>query len=211
MKRVILGFLSTCLFGSLSGAVAQAPAGTATEGAQVGKPAPAFTLPDTQGKPRSLKDAEGKFVVLEWTNYDCPFVRKQYDAGAMQKLQKAYTAKGVNWFSICSSSTGRQGHYSPEKVTELIKQNGAAPTAYLFDADGKVGKLYNAKTTPHMYIINPKGVLIYAGAIDDNPSADISDKASTNYVQKALDEAMANKPITLTSTQAYGCSIKYHR
>ena len=182
---------------------------TASTVASVGKPAPAFTLTDTTGKKRSLSDANGKFLVMEWTNYDCPFVRKHYDSGNMQKLQKTYTGKGVVWFSICSSADGRQGNYPTAKLTELMKKNNAVPTAYLLDPDGAVGKSYGAKATPHMFVINPKGVLIYAGAIDDNNSADISEKASTNYVAKSLDEAMANKPVSVTTAPAYGCSVKY--
>lgn len=176
----------------------------------VGKPAPEFTLTDTQGKQHSPKEAAGKFLVLEWTNYDCPFVRKHYESQNMQKLQKSFTEKGVVWFSICSSAPDRQGNYPPAKVNELMKANGASPTAYLIDADGKVGHLYGATATPHMFIINPKGTVVYAGAIDDNPSADISDvKQATNYVQKALSEAMDNKPVSTPTSKAYGCSVKY--
>jgi peroxiredoxin len=182
---------------------------TASPAAAVGKPAPAFTLTDTTGKKRGLADGAGKYMVLEWVNFDCPFVRKHYDSGNMQKLQKTYTGKGVVWYSICSSANGRQGNYASEKVNELMKKNNAVPTAYLQDADGTVGRAYGATATPHMYVINPKGVLIYAGAIDDNSSADISEKANTNYVAKALDEAMANKPVSVATSPAYGCSVKY--
>jgi peroxiredoxin len=178
--------------------------------ATVGKKAPAFNLPDTNGKKRALSDHDGKFVVLEWTNYDCPFVRKHYESQNMQKLQKTFTDKGVVWYSVCSSAPGRQGNYEPEKVNQLIKGHGASPSGYLLDPDGAVGKLYGATATPHMFIIDPKGTLIYAGAIDDNPSADISDKKqASNYVHKALTEAMSNKPVTTPTSQAYGCSVKY--
>lgn len=205
VTTLLLGMVPVIGIGASSALAAE----TVAPSAAVGKPAPAFTLSDTTGKKRSLGDSAGKFTVLEWVNYDCPFVRKHYDSGNMQKLQKTYTGKGVVWLSICSSANGRQGNYPAEKISELMKKNNATPTAYLFDPDGAVGHLYGATATPHMFVINPKGVLIYAGAIDDNPSADISDKASTNYVQKALDEAMANKPVSVATSQAYGCSVKY--
>ena len=193
----------------VSGTSAGYAAESATTAASVGKAAPAFTLTDTNGKKRGLADGAGKYMVLEWVNYDCPFVRKHYDSGNMQKLQKTYTGKGVVWYSICSSSNGRQGNYPAEKVNELMKKNNAGPSAYLLDPDGTVGHAYGATATPHMYVINPKGILVYAGAIDDNPSADISEKASTNYVAKALDESMANKPVSTATSPAYGCSVKY--
>lgn len=182
---------------------------TTTSSAAVGKSAPAFNLTDTNGKKRSLADASGKWVVLEWINYDCPFVRKHYESNNMQKLQKTYTGKGVLWYAINSSAPGRQGNYPAEKVNELMKKNNTAVTAYLLDPEGTVGKAYGAKATPHMFVIDPKGTLVYAGAIDDNSSADISEKANVNYVQKALDEGMASKPISVASTPAYGCSVKY--
>ncbi len=217
MNRIVSNGLVTAvlvvagLFSSpvISGNGASA-AETAGPVAAVGKQAPEFSLPDTNGKQRSLAEASGKFVVLEWTNYDCPFVRKHYESSNMQKLQKTYTEKGVVWYSICSSAPDRQGNYKAEKINELMKANGASPTAYLMDPDGKVGRLYGATATPHMFVINPKGLLLYGGAIDDNPSPDISDvKQATNYVQKALTEAMANQPVTTPTSHAYGCSVKY--
>lgn len=190
-------------------AVYAAESSASTSIASVGKPAPAFSLTDSSGQKRSLSDAAGKVLVLEWINFGCPFVQKHYNAGTMQKLQKTYTGKGVIWYSICSSAEGRQGNFAPAKINELIKQNNASQTAYLFDPDGAVGHAYGATATPHMFVINSKGILVYAGAIDDNPSADISDKATTNYVQKALDETLANKPVSVSSSPAYGCSVKY--
>jgi peroxiredoxin len=176
----------------------------------VGKPAPAFKLTDTNGKTFSLSDFKGKFVVLEWVNYDCPFVRKHYGSGNMQELQKTYTAKGVIWLSINSSAPGKQGNFPADKVNALLKEKSASPTAYLLDPDGQVGKLYGAKTTPHMFIINPEGTLIYNGGIDDTPSADPSDiKTAKNYVRTVLDEAMAGKPVSVSASQPYGCSVKY--
>lgn len=212
MKRDFWAAATTTLLLTLipmagSSYAAETPAAAAA----VGKPAPAFTLTDTNGKKRGLADGAGKYMVLEWVNYDCPFVRKHYDSGNMQKLQKTYTGKGVVWYSVCSSAAGRQGNYSAEKLNELIKKNNAVPTAYLQDPDGTVGHAYGATATPHMFVINPKGILIYGGAIDDNNSADISEKANTNYVAKALDEAMANKPVTVATSPAYGCSVKYQK
>lgn len=179
-------------------------------GAMLGKPAPAFSLQDSHGKTHSLADFKGKYVVLEWVNYDCPFVKKHYDSGNMQKLQKEFTAKGVVWLSINSSAPGKQGNFPADKVNALMKEKGAAPTAYLFDTDGTVGKTYGAKTTPHMYIINPKGELIYMGGIDDKPSTDKADIAGArNHVRAALEEAMAGKTVSVSASQPYGCSVKY--
>jgi peroxiredoxin len=186
---------------------AQAAAGSTCE---VGKPAPAFTLTDSHGKAHKLSDYKGKFVVLEWINFDCPFVQKHYKSGNMQRLQEKYTAKGVTWLSISSSAKGRNGNYEPKRINELLQQNNSHTTAYLIDEDGKVGKAYGAKATPHMFVIDPAGKLVYAGAIDDKNTADEADiKAANNYVAAALDAAMAGKPVAVSSTKAYGCSIKY--
>ncbi|CAN5639754.1 thioredoxin family protein [soil metagenome] len=179
-------------------------------GPEIGQPAPNFVLKDTTGKEVSLAEYKGKFVVLEWVNYGCPFVKKHYDSHSMQKLQADETAKGVVWLSICSSAPGKQGNFSPEDAAAMTKEYGSAATAYLLDSDGKVGALYDAKTTPDMYIINPAGNLIYKGAIDDQPSPDPSTLAvATNYVKLALSEAMADKPVSNPQTKSYGCSVKY--
>jgi hypothetical protein len=183
---------------------------SAQAAAVVGQPAPELSAPDTTGATRSLSDYRGKFVVLEWVNFECPFVGKHYGSGHMQKLQKDYTGKGVVWLSVNSSRTGSQGYYASDKVNALLKQKGAAPTAYLLDTAGSIGRAYGAKTTPHMFIVDPRGTLIYAGGIDDTPSTDQADIATAkNFVSKALDEAMAGKPVTTASSQAYGCSVKY--
>ena len=183
---------------------------SAQAAAVVGQPAPELSAPDTTGAARSLSAYKGKFVVLEWVNFDCPFVGKHYGSGHMQKLQKDYTGKGVVWLSINSSKTGSQGHFATDKVNALLKEKNAAPTAYLLDTPGTVGRAYGAKTTPHMYIVDPKGTLIYAGGIDDKPSTDQADmKTAKNYVSTALDEALAGKPVTTATSQAYGCSVKY--
>ncbi len=179
-------------------------------GAIVGEPAPAFSLPDTNGGQEALSALKGKYVVLECVNFECPFVGKHYGSGNMQKLQKIYTGKGVVWLSINSSAPGKQGALDATKANALVKDKGAAPTAFLLDSEGAVGQAYGAKTTPHMFIIDPSGKLIYNGAIDDRPSTDKADIGpARNYVQAALDEALAGKPVTTTSSQPYGCSVKY--
>ena len=185
--------------------------GTALAAPQTGQPAPDFTLTDSNGKSHKLSDFKGKFVVLEWLNHGCPFVQKHYDGGNMQGLQKEYTGKDVVWLSIVSSAPGKQGNMSPEETNKTKEEKGSAATAILMDADGTVGKLYDAKVTPELYIINPEGVLIYMGAIDDKKSVDAADVAGAkNYVKQALDEAMAGKPVSEPSTAAYGCSVKYN-
>lgn len=177
---------------------------------KVGSPAPGFSLVDSEGKDHALTDFKGKFVVLEWVNYDCPFVRKHYRSGNMQNLQKEYTGKGVVWLSICSSAPGKQGYFESGDLNDRIKEEKARPSAYLIDAEGTVGKLYEAKTTPHMFVINPEGTLVYAGAIDDIASTDTDDlPGATNYVKAALDAAQAGKPVATRSTKSYGCSVKY--
>ena len=178
--------------------------------ASVGQAAPDFTLSDSQGGQRSLSSLKGKFVVLEWVNYDCPFVQKHYGSGNMQKLQKTYTGKGVVWLSVNSSAPGKQGNFPPADINAKLKERSASPSAYLLDPDGTVGKAYGARTTPHMYVISPQGTLLYAGGIDDKPSTDQADVATArNLVAAALDEAMAGKPVTTASSQPYGCAVKY--
>ncbi len=178
--------------------------------AEIGKPAPDFTLNDLSGKPHSLSDYKGKYVVLEWNNPDCPFVHKHYDSGNMQKTQEEARGKGAVWLTINSAAPGRQGNYPPEKMKEMLSQKHAEPTAYLLDPTGKVGHEYDAKTTPDMYVINPDGKLIYDGGIDDKPTPDKADIATaTNYVKAALDESIAGKPVTTPTSRPYGCSVKY--
>jgi len=177
---------------------------------KIGKSAPNFTLVDSQGKTHSLKNYQGKIVVLEWFNDECPFVRKYYDSGTMQKTQANETAKGVVWFTVISSAKGKQGYYEPAELNARNKKEKAKPTAVLLDTDGKVGKLYEAKTTPHMFVINEKGELIYRGAIDDQPTTDGSDLSKAkNYVVAALDEVRAGKKVTFSDTKPYGCGVKY--
>lgn len=193
----------------LAGALAVAPALVRAD-ATVGQPAPAFSALDQTGTARSLDAYKGKWIVLEWVNHECPFVQKHYGSGNMQKTQKAATGKGAVWLSVNSSAPGKQGAMDGALAAKLTADKGAAPSAVLLDPNGTIGKAYGAKTTPHMFVIDPKGTLVYAGAIDDKPSADQDDVASAkNYVLAALDEAMAGKPVTSPSTQPYGCSVKY--
>jgi peroxiredoxin len=194
----------------LAALVAVVLAAPAHAAAVVGQPAPEFTLTDSTGKSHNLASFKGKFVVLEWNNFDCPFVVKHYGSGNMQKLQQAYTGKGVVWLTVNSSAAGKQGHLQPAEVAGKLAERKAAPSAYLLDADGKVGKAYGAKTTPHMYVIDPKGTLVYAGGIDDKPSTDAADIAGArNHVAAALDEALAGKPVSVATSTPYGCSVKY--
>jgi len=182
----------------------------AADRAAVGAPAPAFTLPDAAGKSRSLADFRGKYVVLEWVNFGCPFVRKHYDSGNMQDLQKLYTSSGVVWLSICSSAPGKQGYFEGNELTERIAEEKSSATAYLVDTEGNVGQAYGAMTTPHMYIINPQGRVIYAGGIDDKASTKKEDlKTAVNYVREALNAALAGKPVVVATSTPYGCSVKY--
>lgn len=178
--------------------------------AELDKKAPDFQLTDSYGKTHKLSDFAGKFVVLEWINFDCPFVVKHYKSENMQKLQKEYTEKGVIWLSICSSNEGKQGHFTSEEINKRIKDNNAKMTAYLIDTDSKVGKMFGAKVTPHMYIINKEGILVYQGAIDNIKSTDVDDiPKSNNYVREVLNALFSGKPITNKSTTPYGCSVKY--
>jgi peroxiredoxin len=177
---------------------------------QVGSTAPDFTLPDTHGRTHRLSDYRGKIVVLEWYNPDCPFVGKHYRSGNMQQLQKEYTAKGVVWLTVDSSAPGEQGNYPAETLNQISNRVGAVRTALLLDPDGKVGHAYGAKTTPDMYIIDSKGVLVYRGAIDNKRSTNEADvKTATNYVRQALDAVVAGKQVPVPATQPYGCSVKY--
>lgn len=175
-----------------------------------GNAAPDFALSDLDGRPVKLSDYKGKYVVLEWVNPGCPFVQKHYDSGNMPQLQKDATAQGVAWLTVDSTNSSHEDYKSAPQLAGWLKSRHAAPTAVMLDPDGKLGHLYSAKATPHMYIIDPQGKLIYAGAIDSIRSADPEDiKQATNYVKVALAEAKAGKPVSASSTQAYGCSIKY--
>lgn len=178
--------------------------------AELNQPAPDFTLPGVTGKVHSLKDYAGKIVVLEWINHGCPFVKKHYGSGNMQKLQEKYTAKGVVWFSICSSAPGKQGHYSIEDWPEIRQKHNSRATDVLLDEDGRVGKAYGARTTPHMFIIDAEGALVYRGGIDDKPSTKPESlEGARNYVAEALDALRTGGEIPASDTRPYGCSVKY--
>ena len=175
-----------------------------------GQPAPEFELKDISGASHKLSDFKGKTVVLEWVNHGCPFVVKHYSQGNMQGLQADYTGKGVVWLSICSSAEGKQGYNTAEGWQKLNAEKGGKATAILLDAAGTVGKQYGAKTTPHMFVINAEGTLVYQGAIDDKPSTESDDiPGAKNYVKAALDEVLAGQPVTTGQTKPYGCGVKY--
>lgn len=192
------------------GLVVALPAAPARAQAVVGQPAPTFTATDARGQAVSLADFRGKHVVLEWTNPGCPFVQKHYDGGNMPATQKAALAQGVVWLSVNTTAKDHRDYLPPADLVAWQQKKGAAPTATLMDADGKVGRAYGARTTPHLYIVDPKGLLIYAGAIDSVASASAADiPRATNYVNQALGEALAGKAVTQAQTRAYGCSVKY--
>ena len=183
---------------------------TFSQDAKLNEIAPNFKLVDSNGKEHSLSDYSGKLVVLEWINYECPFVKKHYNSKNMQTLQEKYTKEGVIWLTICSSVESKQGNFTNDEINSRSKKHNAKFTAYLVDLDGKVGKMYGAKTTPHMYIINKDGKLVYAGGIDDKASTDLEDiKGAKNYVSLALDELLAGKNVSVQSSKPYGCSVKY--
>jgi peroxiredoxin len=182
----------------------------AVRAADVGHPAPAFELLDTTGRSVKLSDFKGRFVVLEWTNPSCPFVAKHYGSQNMQSLQKEATGKDVVWLSISSTAPGHSEYLPPAALAQRYKEWGYASTAMLMDDGGQVGKAYAARTTPHMYVVDPKGTLVYAGGIDDKRSADPADvKTAKNFVRVALGESMAGKPVSTPTAAPYGCSIKY--
>ena len=177
---------------------------------EVGQPAPAFSLTDSNGKTRTLEEFKGKTVVLEWTNAECPFVKKHYGSGNMQAQQKEATGAGVVWLSINSGAPGKQGQLDGAGANAQIKTSNGAPTAYLLDPEGTAGKSYGAKTTPHMYVIDGQGVLRYMGGIDSIQSADAADiPKATQYVKQALAELTGGKPVSVPVSQPYGCSVKY--
>jgi peroxiredoxin len=177
---------------------------------KIGKPAPDFTSVDSNGAKHALGDYRGKVVILEWTNHQCPFVGKHYNTGNMQAFQEYARDVGVVWLSVISSAPGEQGYVSGDEANALTAKRHAAPTAVLLDPQGVVGRLYDARTTPHMYIIDAQGSLVYMGGIDDKPSTRDADvKTAKNYVRVALDETLSAKPVSISATRPYGCSVKY--
>jgi peroxiredoxin len=191
-------------------AIERATAVPSTAVARSGAPAPGFAAPDIAGKTIRLGDYTGRTVVLEWTNDGCPFVGKHYNSGNMQALQQKYTAAGVVWLTIASSAPGEQGYVTPAEAKADLARWRATPTDFLLDPDGIVGRLYDARATPHMVVIDRAGRIVYMGAIDDTPSTRLADvKTAHNYVAAALDAIAAGQPVAIASTRAYGCSIKY--
>ena len=191
-------------------AAALSVAGTAHAQPEIGQPAPDFTATDTKGVSHSLADFRGQTVVLEWTNHDCPYVKKHYDTGNMQALQKDATGDGVVWLSIISSAPGKQGYLSAEEADALTAERDAAPTAVLFDPEGTVGKAYGARTTPHMFVIDPEGTLVYMGGIDDRPTSSKADvEGARNYVREALTAVGNGQEVPQSTSRPYGCSVKY--
>jgi len=187
-----------------------APFSTAFAAATVGATAPDFSLTDANGKTQTLSQYKGKTVVLEWNNPGCPFVQKHYSSGNIPKQQADATKDGVVWLTINSGAGGKQGHLDAAGAKAFIAQYQASPTAYLFDGDGKVGHLYGAKTTPHMYVIDAGGTLRYVGGIDSIASADKEDLAkATQYVPLVLAELKNGKPVSVATSEPYGCSVKY--
>jgi peroxiredoxin len=178
--------------------------------ATVGEPAPAFTATSTAGSPTSLGAYKGKVVVLEWTNHECPYVRKHYETGNMQALQRDTTGQGIVWLTVISSAKGEQGYVTAAQADDLTTSRKAAPTLVLLDEKGVVGRMYGATNTPHMYVVDKTGLLVYAGAIDDRPTSRKSDvPGATNYVKAALDSVAAGQPVKTPVTRAYGCTVKY--
>ena len=176
----------------------------------MGQPAPVFAVKDSNGNAVNLADYKGKTVVLEWHNPDCPFVHKHYDSANMQGLQSKYTKDGVVWLTVSSTDPSHPEYRKPDAVNALLNSSKASPTAYLMDESGATGKAYGARTTPHMYIVNPQGTLVYAGGIDDKRSTNIADiKTTKNYVASALDEMKTGKSVSISTSTPYGCSIKY--
>ena len=198
--------MKTLLVAAAAALLSTAVAAAAT----VGLPAPAFTVQDTSGKTVSLADFKGKTVVLEWVNPGCPYVQKHYNSANMQGTQKDAAAKGVVWLAVNSTAAEHGDYKAPAAMAQWMQQQKAAANATLMDADGQVGRAYGARTTPHMYIVDAKGTLVYAGAIDNKPSANPADvTTATNHVKVALGELQAGKAISLPSTRPYGCSVKY--
>src|SRR5437764_14095592 len=176
----------------------------------VGSAAPEFSAPDTNGKAQSLAQYKGKYVVLEWFNPECPFVKKHYGSDNMQKLQREYTSKGVVWLTIDSNAPGSEGNLSADAASKVMTGWKTRQTALLLDPEGKAGRAYGAKNTPNMVVINPEGKIVYEGAIDSKATPNPADiPNSTNYVKVALDESLAGKPVTTSTTKPYGCSVKY--
>lgn len=206
MKTLILPALALLAFALPAKAETSAPMTVAT----VGRAAPDFKGKDTNGKEQTLSQYKGKIVVLEWTNPDCPYVHKHYESGNMQSLQKEALAQDVVWLTVASSAIGKEGYYGAAESNKWMVDNKSAPTARLMDPTGVIGHLYGAKTTPHMFVVNPEGTLVYSGAIDDNDSfKQETISGAKNYVREAIKSIKAGTPVEVATTKAYGCSVKY--
>jgi peroxiredoxin len=201
MKTKLLLSVLTCLASTALFAADSPPVGSA---------APDFSVSDSKGKTHSVSQYKGKYIVLEWFNPECPFVKKHYGSGNMQKLQEEFTGKGVVWLSVDSSAPGKEGSLTSEEAEKKMSEWKTHQTALLLDPDAKAARAYSAKNTPHMFVINPEGKIIYEGAIDSKATPNPADIASsTNYVKAALEESLAGKPVTTPSSRPYGCSVKY--
>jgi cytochrome oxidase Cu insertion factor (SCO1/SenC/PrrC family) len=199
-----------CLTLILALTAALAAPSAALAAADIGQPAPAFTAPGADGRPLSLSAFKGKTVILEWTNHECPFVKKHYESSNIPLLQKEAAAKGIVWLQVISSAPGQQGHVDGATAQKLNASRGATPRGTVLDPDGKIGRLYGAVTTPHLYIIDPQGVLIYKGGIDSIQSSRKEDIAKAdNYVKLALADIDAGRPVAQSNTRPYGCTVKY--
>lgn len=193
-----------------AGLLAAMAAPALAAGLRIGAPAPDFEARDSQGKTVRLSDFKGRTVVLEWTNHDCPFVQKHYGGGAMQALQKSWTGRGIVWLSVISSAPGEQGAVDGPGADRLTAERHAAPSAVLLDPAGTLGRAYDARTTPHMYVVTGDGLLAYQGGIDDRPSTEVADlKGARNHVDAALTEIAAGRPVSVTTARPYGCTVKY--
>lgn len=198
--------MKTILLSTVAGIVALATA----HAAEIGKAAPDISAKDTKGEAVSLADLKGKTVVLEWVNFDCPFVGKYYGAGAMQKLQSKYTGKGVVWITVNSAAEGKEGYLGPEKFSKLAGEKGNKASHIIIDGDGKIGHAYGAKTTPHMFVIDKEGKLVYDGAIDSKPTTEKADlETADKWFADALDAVLDGKEVAKAKTQPYGCGVKY--
>ena len=215
MKKMLIAFTGLAGLAGVAAVAVIATSGSAEDAsysvAQVlGRPAPNFTLADANGRSVSLSDFRGRTVVLEWNNPECPFSRKHYSSGNMQRTQAAAARDGVVWLTINSGAPGNQGHMNGAEARAFLARSGARPAAYLLDPGGEVGRAYDARTTPHMYIINGSGMLVYAGAIDDRPTADPADvSGARNHVLAALSELKAGRAVSVATSRPYGCSVKY--
>ncbi len=208
-RNLILGVGAVLVAGAI-GAAVLLNSGPAVASVATGEQAPAFSVVDANGATRTLAEFEGQMVILEWTNHQCPYVRKHYDAGAMQALQQETTADGIVWLQVISSAPGEQGHLDGPGALARVQTENAHPTATLLDASGVMGRAYGARNTPQMFIISPEGAVLYQGAIDDRPSARPSTlEGATNYVRAALADIAAGRSVQIAETTPYGCTVKY--